>query len=90
MTGAQGTKMGLCRRLRTGRKAASGLSSAKYLLAKARKRKAMKENERKTAFICFHNFSESGHFNGLRPIQIKKVFPFEPEANAKSHFGAAA
>jgi hypothetical protein len=54
------------------------------------KKSKMKENERKTAFICFHNFSESGHFNGLRPIQIKKVFPFEPEANAKSHFGAAA
>jgi hypothetical protein len=89
MTGAQGTKMGLCRRLRTGRKAASGLSSAKYLLAKARKRKAMKENERKSAFICFQNFSELRHFNGLRPIQIKS-FSFEPEANAKSHFGAAA
>jgi hypothetical protein len=41
----------------------------RYNLEQPNKGKQMKVNESKIAFIYF---SESGLFNGLRPIQIKK------------------
>jgi hypothetical protein len=52
----------------------------------------MKGNESKSAFI---SFSESGLFNGLRPIQIKKLSPVSAspvmtESNSGSHPPCAA
>jgi hypothetical protein len=43
----------------------------------ANKRKKMKDNKSKIAFICFHKFSESGLFNALQGIQIKKSLSFQ-------------
>jgi hypothetical protein len=37
--------------------------------------------------FLFISFSESGHFNGLQPIQIKNSFPFEPSGKVSRHFG---
>jgi len=46
--------------------------------ASSAKEKARKRKEMKATFLSFvfNNFSESGLFNALRSIQIKKIAPF--------------
>jgi hypothetical protein len=48
-------------------------AAAELSQIKENKRKEMKANFLSFPFICF---SESGLFNGLQPIQIKKTFPY--------------
>jgi len=72
MTGAQGTKMGLCRRLANSPQSDLRLSGE----ISANKRKQMKIKESKSTFISFHKFFRIGTFQGVTGDSNKKIFSF--------------